>query len=111
MSDLIDGLITESTDFFERKKVWGEGRLRKGMVVGSIQSGKTASMLGVIGKCLEKGTKIVVLLSGTKTSLWHQTLLRFYDELDNIADMRLKSKLRCILPRRYIVNTAHNVNL
>ena len=65
--------------------------------------------MGVIGKCLDKGTQIIVLLSGTKTSLWHQTLLRFYDELDSIEDRKLRSRLRLILPRKYIVNSDHSV--
>ncbi len=109
LSNSIGGLISESTQLFEDTSVWGKGRLRKGMVVGSIQSGKTASMMGVIGKCLDKGTQIIVLLSGTKTSLWHQTLLRFYDELDCIEDRKLRSRLRLILPRKYIVNSDHSV--
>ena len=105
LSTSIGGLISESTELFEKRTVWGDGRLRKGMVVGSIQSGKTASMMGVIGKCLDQETKIIVLLSGTKTSLWHQTLLRFYDELDLIENRKLSSKLRLILPREYVVNS------
>ena len=110
LSNSIGGLISESTQLFEDTSVWGNGRLRKGMVVGSIQSGKTASMMGVIGKCLDKGTQIIVLLSGTKTSLWHQTLLRFYDELDCIEDRKLRSRSRLILPRKHIVNSDPSAN-
>ena len=36
----ISGIINDSTDEFFNHAVWKEGRLRKGMVVGSVQSGK-----------------------------------------------------------------------
>ena len=88
----ISKIINASTDEFTNPDVWQEGRLRKGMVVGSVQSGKTASMMGVSGSILDHKTRIIVLLSGTKTALWHQTLLRFYKDLDNNENDFLKRK-------------------
>ncbi|MDC1420243.1 hypothetical protein N8653_05960 [Euryarchaeota archaeon] len=103
-SQQISDLINKSFENFDNEEVWSKGRLRKGMVVGSVQSGKTASMLGVIGKCIDESTKIVVLLSGTKISLWHQTLLRLYGDLDNQNSGIRKTKSRLILPNKNIVN-------
>ena len=101
----ITTIINESKSHYQDSNVWGHGRVRKGMVVGSIQSGKTASMLGVIGNVLDNGTKIIVLLSGTKVALWHQTLIRLYGDLDNHPSKKVKSKSRLILPRESIVSS------
>ena len=61
---------------------WPAERLRRGLVVGSIQSGKTASMLGVTAASLDMGTDVVVLLTGTRTALWLQTAVRTLRQLD-----------------------------
>lgn len=101
-SEQISKLINESVENLDDKEIWGEGRLRKGMVIGSVQSGKTASMMGIIAKTIDESTKIVVLLSGTKVSLWHQTLLRVYKDLDNEEDNKTKRQIRLILPTKNI---------
>jgi len=106
----ISQIINQSITMYEDKNVWSTGRLRKGMVVGSIQSGKTASMMGVIGNCLDKGTKIVILLSGTKISLWHQTLIRVYDELDSKASNKVKSKIRLLMPKLYVTDNDTSID-
>lgn len=61
---------------------WPETRIRRGLVVGSIQSGKTASMLGVAAMALDSGVDIVVLLTGTRIALWRQTVDRTLKQLD-----------------------------
>lgn len=66
---------------------WPEGRARQGLVMGAVQSGKTASMLGVLALALDQGVDIVVVLAGTRTSLWEQTYRRLNDQL-RIADLR-----------------------
>ena len=100
----ISEIINDSTDEFFNPAVWKDGRLRKGMVVGSVQSGKTASMMGLSGSILDHKTRIIVLLSGTKTALWHQTLLRFYKDLDNNDNKKIKRKTRKIIPPPSVVN-------
>ena len=45
----ISDFINESVENIGDSAVWPDGRVRKGMIVGSVQSGKTASMMGVIG--------------------------------------------------------------
>src|SRR5579859_4576236 len=48
---------------------WPEDGLRTGMVIGSVQSGKTASMLAVASLALDQGVDIVILLAGTRVGL------------------------------------------
>jgi hypothetical protein len=49
---------------------------RRGMVVGSVQSGKTANYTGLICKALDAGYKLVVVLAGLHSNLRSQTQLR-----------------------------------
>lgn len=52
---------------FERKK------LRKGLIIGDVQSGKTATYIGMITKAADAGYKVVILLAGITESLRQQT--------------------------------------
>jgi len=61
---------------------WPESRVRTGIVVGPVQSGKTASMLAVAARLLDDGLDILVVLAGTRISLWRQTYERLLAELD-----------------------------
>lgn len=49
---------------------------RRGMVVGHVQSGKTANYAGLINKALDAGYKIIIVLAGIHNSLRSQTQLR-----------------------------------
>src|SRR5262245_24222479 len=49
---------------------WPAGRVRRGVVMGAVQSGKTASMLGVTALALDAGVDMVVILAGTRVALW-----------------------------------------
>lgn len=49
---------------------------RRGLVVGSVQSGKTGNYTGLICKALDSGYKLVVILAGMHNSLRSQTQLR-----------------------------------
>lgn len=46
---------------------------RRGLVVGHVQSGKTANYIGVISKAADHGYKFIVLLAGTQNNLRRQT--------------------------------------
>src|SRR4051794_38053641 len=72
----IVGKALPTTDGVIDAAAWPEDGLRTGMVVGSVQSGKTASMLAVAGLALDQGVDIVVLLAGTRIGLWLQTYER-----------------------------------
>ena len=61
---------------------WGERRVRKGLVMGAVQSGKTASMIAVAAQAMDAGVDMVVVLSGTRTALWRQSFDRLKAQLD-----------------------------
>lgn len=48
-------------------------RLRKGLIIGDVQSGKTATYIGMITKAADAGYKVVILLAGITESLRQQT--------------------------------------
>jgi hypothetical protein len=66
----------------ERSEAWPELRVRTGVVVGAVQSGKTASMLGIAALLLDAGTDVLVILAGTRVALWKQTYERLLRQLD-----------------------------
>ncbi|WP_177180217.1 Z1 domain-containing protein [Pedococcus cremeus] len=68
---------------------------RRGVVMGAVQSGKTASMLAVVAKSLDAGLDAIVVLGGTRTALWLQTWERLLDQLDTFTDRHLR---RVMLP-------------
>lgn len=47
--------------------------LRKGLVIGDVQSGKTATYIGLICKAADAGYKVVILLTGITETLRQQT--------------------------------------
>lgn len=77
---------------------WPQSRLRRGLVMGSVQSGKTASMLGVAAKALDRGVDIIVVLAGTRLSLWRQTFGRLQAQLDVGVDSVAKQRRRVLAP-------------
>jgi hypothetical protein len=53
----------------------------KGLVVGHVQSGKTANFTGVIGKSIDIGYRLIIVLTGTTDLLRSQTQRRLDMEL------------------------------
>lgn len=53
----------------------------KGLVVGYVQSGKTANYTAVTAKAFDAGYRLVIVLTGIHNSLRRQTQLRMEDEL------------------------------
>lgn len=51
-------------------------RLRRGLIIGDVQSGKTATYTGLICKAADAGYKVVILLSGITENLRRQTQAR-----------------------------------
>ena len=73
---------TTDQEAFSGEEFYGKERIRTGMVVGSVQSGKTASMLAVAAILLDEGLDILVVLAGTRVALWLQTYERLLNQLD-----------------------------
>lgn len=59
--------IGNPKDSFEGK------RLKRGFIIGDVQSGKTATYTGLICKAADAGYKVVILLAGITESLRQQT--------------------------------------
>lgn len=77
---------------------WPVTRVRTGLVMGSVQSGKTASMLGVSALAIDHGVDIVIVLGGTRLSLWRQTYSRLVEQLDSGPDNAVKRSRRLLCP-------------
>jgi len=66
---------------------------RRGMVMGSVQSGKTANYTGLICKAIDAGYRLIVVLAGVHNSLRSQTQYRLNEEvlgydLDKVQEFR-----------------------
>ena len=59
-----------------------QGKPNKGLVMGSVQSGKTANMIGLATMAADRGYNFVIVLSGTIDNLRVQTRDRFADDLE-----------------------------
>ena len=53
----------------------------RGLVVGHVQSGKTANMTAVIAKALDAGYDTVIVLAGLTNKLRHQTQVRLFNDI------------------------------
>jgi hypothetical protein len=80
---------------------YGATRVRTGIVVGSVQSGKTASMLAVAALLLDSRVDILIVLAGTRVALWLQTYERLLSQLDG-TDVRsawTRNRQRVLIPQ------------
>lgn len=64
-------------------------RFRRGLIIGDVQSGKTATYTGLICKAADAGYKVVILLTGVTENLRRQTQSRI-DE--GVVGMTLKKE-------------------
>jgi hypothetical protein len=63
-----------------------------GLVIGHVQSGKTANFMGLISKSASIGYRFIIILSGTKNDLRNQTQNRLDQELSGIDRYGLKAR-------------------
>jgi hypothetical protein len=70
--DELTNMVLERLEEPKRLGRWD----RRGMVVGSVQSGKTANYTGLICKAVDAGYKLVIILAGIHSNLRAQTQLR-----------------------------------
>lgn len=62
---------------------------RRGLVIGDVQSGKTATYSGLICKAADAGYKVVILLAGITESLRQQTQERIDESIVGITKKKL----------------------
>ena len=83
--------MDETTDrilaLLEDPRLGGPTRFRvQGLVLGHVQSGKTANFSALAAKAFDLGYRLVIVLSGLHNSLRRQTQLRLETELGMIDD-------------------------
>ena len=71
----MDSVTDQILDHLENPEK-GESWKRRGMVVGHVQSGKTANYTGLICKAADAGYKVIVVMAGLLNSLRNQTQAR-----------------------------------
>lgn len=71
----IDNITDKILDHLEDPHKDGSWE-RRGLVVGHVQSGKTANYIGVIAKAADAGYKVIIVLGGLLNSLRNQTQMR-----------------------------------
>lgn len=59
----------------------GDNFKRKGLIVGDVQSGKTANYIGLMNLATDANFKVMIVLTGTTNTLREQTQLRIEDGL------------------------------
>jgi hypothetical protein len=65
---------------------------RRGMVVGYVQSGKTANYVGLIAKAADAGYKVIVVIAGVHNNLRNQTQVRVDEGFIGRDSARLLSR-------------------
>ncbi|MEG1008934.1 MAG: Z1 domain-containing protein [Clostridia bacterium] len=71
---------------------------RRGLIIGDVQSGKTANYSGLICKAVDAGYKVIVLLTGTIEKLRKQTQLRIDEAFIGMdSDAMIKQKKNIIV--------------
>jgi hypothetical protein len=73
--DALDHASSDVADLLGDPNQQGSWR-RRGLVIGDVQSGKTATYIGIVNKAADAGYKLVILLTGATESLRKQTQYR-----------------------------------
>lgn len=85
---------------------------RKGMVVGHVQSGKTAHYIGLINKAIDSGYKIIIVLAGMHNNLRSQTQSRIDEEVLGFeTSLEYISEQMKQIPNRIGVGRKYNTNV
>jgi len=79
--DKIDTITDEILEDIEDPTVSNRPFDRRGLVVGYVQSGKTANFMGIVNKALDSGYRIIIILAGMQESLRQQTQERIDEEV------------------------------
>jgi len=91
--DKIDTISDEIMSDIEDPTVPDRPFDRRGLVVGYVQSGKTANFMGIINKAIDSGYRIIIVLAGMHENLRQQTQERIDEEvlgIDTDPQQKLK---------------------
>lgn len=109
--DRVTGDVLERLEYPRRSGMWD----RRGLVMGNVQSGKTANYCGLICKAADAGYEVVIVFSGIHNSLRSQTQIRLDEGFLGFMSEPLaggKQAFRRIgvglLDRGIVANTATN---
>lgn len=69
-------------------------RLKRGLIIGDVQSGKTATYSGLICKAADAGYKVVILLAGITESLRQQTQERIDEGIIGYTIRKVNKQIR-----------------
>ena len=88
-ADAIASLDETTTDVIERLSDPTRNTVKqtKGLVVGYVQSGKTANFTGVVAKAIDAGYRLIIVLTGTIEILRAQTQRRMDMELMGVENI------------------------
>ena len=77
IADIVDNSIAASakTVWYRFPLVWAPF-IRRGLVMGNVQSGSTANYAGLICKAADAGYKVIIVLAGMHNNLRSQTQVR-----------------------------------
>ncbi|WP_181074960.1 Z1 domain-containing protein [Rathayibacter sp. AY1A1] len=88
--------LDEQTDIILERmgdpKVGGEWA-RRGLVIGEVQSGKTATYLGILNKAIDYGYKIVVVIGGHTEDLRRQTQQRLDKDMTGVDSVYIADNI------------------
>tara|TARA_B100000575_G_C23138138_1_gene661710 strand:- start:1394 stop:4066 length:2673 start_codon:yes stop_codon:yes gene_type:complete len=85
---------------------------RRGLVMGSVQSGKTGNYTGLVAKAIDCGYKFIVILTGTHNSLRSQTQVRVNEELlgynlEKMQDISAGASYRVGVGKKFNLHRGH----
>ncbi len=69
---------------------------RRGMVIGHVQSGKTANYIGLVCKAADAGYKVIIVIAGIHNRLRSQTQSRIDEGFTGVDSSKLLTKQRMI---------------
>lgn len=89
LDDTTDSIIELLEDPLEK----GRGYDRRGLIVGYVQSGKTANYTALINKAIDAGFKLIIVLAGLHNDLRSQTQMRLDEEVLGFETSREQKNL------------------
>jgi len=79
--DTLDLTSDQILDLLADPRIEGETFDRRGLVMGYVQSGKTANFTALINKAFDVGYKVIIVLAGLHNNLRAQTQIRLDEEV------------------------------